>query len=134
MRTAETILGIIRDRGNRGLLLDDVYRQLFNPELYLYAYGRIYRNRGAMTSGSTSETVDGMSQKKIQDIITALRYERYHWSPVRRTYIAKKNSTKKRPLGIPTWSDKLVQEVIRSILEAYVLRATVQFDISRLQT
>ena len=119
MRDAEWTLAIIRDRGNRGLPLEDVYRQLYNPDLYLRGYGRIYRNDGAMTRGVTAETVDGMSLGKIRAIIELLRSERYRWSPVRRTYIEKKGSTKKRPLGIPTWSDKLLQEVVRSILEAY---------------
>ena len=96
-----------------------LYRQLFNPELYLRAYGKIYRNDGSMTPGANAETVDGMSLKKIQAIIDALRHERYRWTPVRRVYIDKKGSTKKRPLGLPTWSDKLLQEVIRSLLEAY---------------
>jgi len=84
-----------------------VYRQLFNPALYLLAYGKIATNAGALTPGSTAETADGMSLKKIQAIIEALRYERYRWTPVRRVYIEKKGSTKKRPLGLPTWSDKL---------------------------
>lgn len=119
MRTAAAVLDIIRDRGGRGLPLEDVYRQLYNPMLYLLAYGKIYRNNGAMTPGSTPETVDGMSLHKIKDIIAALREERYRWTPVRRVYIEKKHSMKKRPLGIPTWSDKLLQEVIRMILEAY---------------
>jgi retron-type reverse transcriptase len=101
------------------LHLEDVYRQLFNPNLYLRAYGRIYRNDGALTPGVSDETVDGMSRQKIENIIETLRYERFQWTPVRRVYIEKKNSTKKRPLGIPTWTDKLVQEVIRSLLEAY---------------
>lgn len=118
MRSAGTVLNVIRDRGNRGLPLDDIYRQLFNPSLYLLAYGRIYRNDGAMTKGTTEETVDGMSLEKIENIIELLRYERYRWTPVRRTEIPKKNG-KTRPLGIPTWSDKLLQEVIRLILEAY---------------
>src|SRR6185503_341194 len=118
MRTAETVLNIIRNRGTRGLPLEDVYRQLFNPDLYLMAYGRIYRNDGAMTQGMTDETVDGMSMEKIKRIIEALRFERYRWTPVRRVYIPKKNG-KTRPLGIPTWSDKLLQEVMRLILEAY---------------
>jgi group II intron reverse transcriptase/maturase len=119
MRSAETILGIIRERGRRGLPLEDIYRQLFNPQLYLLAYGRISRNAGALTPGTTSETADGMTLAKIEAIIEALRFERYRWTPVRRTYIEKKGSTKKRPLGIPTWSDKLLQEVLRLILEAY---------------
>jgi group II intron reverse transcriptase/maturase len=97
-----------------------LYRHLFNPELYLRAYGKIYRNDGSMTPGVNEETVDGMSLEKIQAIIGALRYERYRWTPVRRVYIDKKGSPgKRRPLGLPTWSDKLLQEVIRSLLEAY---------------
>jgi group II intron reverse transcriptase/maturase len=72
-----------------------------------------------MTPGATSETVDGMNLGKIETIITALRTERYRWTPVRRTYIEKKGTTKKRPLGLPTWSDKLLQEVLRLLLEAY---------------
>src|SRR3954452_21684939 len=119
MQNADTTLAIIRERGKRGLNLEDVYRRLYNPDLYLRAYGRIYRNDGAMTRGTTEETVDGMSQEKILHIIEKLRFERYRWTPVRRTYIEKKGSTKMRPLGIPTWSDKLLQEVMRSVLEAY---------------
>src|SRR5436190_24112180 len=112
MRNAETCLAIIRTRGERRLPIDDLYRQLFNPEFYLRAYGKIYRNDGAMTHGTTPETVDGMSLMKVQTIIDDLRCERYQWSPVRRTYIPKKSGTP-RPLGMPTWSDKLVQEVLR---------------------
>src|SRR6202022_4486584 len=118
MRTAETILGLIRERGKKGLPLERVYKLLFNRDLFLMAYGKIYRNQGAMTHGVTQETPDGMSLKKIDAIIEALRYERYQWLPARRTYIPKKNG-KKRPLGMPVWSDKLVQEVVRLILEAY---------------
>lgn len=81
-------------------------------------YGKIYRNTGAMTHGVTDETPDGMSLEKIDAIISTLRNEQYQWLPARRTYIPKKNG-KKRPLGMPVWSDKLVQEVIRLILEAY---------------
>jgi group II intron reverse transcriptase/maturase len=118
MRVAETVLSIIRERGKQGLPLEDIYRQLYNPGLYLMAYGRLYANKGAMTPGSTPETVDGMSMAKIDQLINDLRHERYRWTPVRRTYIAKKNG-RLRPLGLPTWSDKLLQEVIRLILEAY---------------
>jgi group II intron reverse transcriptase/maturase len=118
MRSAEKCLAIIRTRGERRVPIDDLYRQLFNPEFYLQAYGKIYRNDGAMTPGTTSETVDAMSLTKIQNIIDALRFERYRWSPVRRSYIPKKTG-KQRPLGMPTWSDKLLQEVLRQLLEAY---------------
>jgi retron-type reverse transcriptase len=113
------VLGVLRERGRRGLPLNELYRQLFNPQLYLLAYGRIYANKGAMTPGATGETVDGMSLEKIQLIIGALRSERYRWTPARRVYIEKKGSSKKRPLGLPTWSDKLVAEVVRMLLDAY---------------
>jgi len=119
MRAATTILGIIQERGKQGLPLERVYRLLFNRDLYLMAYGKIYRNDGATTPGSTPETADEMSLRKIDTIIEALRSERYRWTPTRRVYIEKKNSTKKRPLSMPTWSDKLLQEVIRLILESY---------------
>ena len=118
MQNAETTLAIIRERGKEGKDLEDVYRRLDNPELYLRAYGRIYRNAGAMTRGTTGETVDGMTMRKIEEIIGLLRDERYRWTPVRRAFIPKKDG-KLRPLGIPTWSDKLLQEVMRSILDAY---------------
>ncbi|MFD5030281.1 reverse transcriptase/maturase family protein [Streptomyces sp. NPDC058405] len=120
MQRAEALMEIIHERGKRGLPLERLYRHLFNPELYLRAYGKIYRNDGSMMPGSTMETVDGMSLKKIQVIIDALRHERYRWTPVRRVYAEKKGSPgKRRPLGLPSWSDKLLQEVIRSLLEAY---------------
>jgi group II intron reverse transcriptase/maturase len=118
MQTAETVLSVLRERGRRRLPMDELYRQLFNPQLYLLAYGRIYANKGAMTPGTTGETVDGMSRDKIDRIIDAMRHERYRFSPAKRVYIPKKNG-KRRPLGLPSWSDKLVGEVIRLLLEAY---------------
>src|SRR5712691_309974 len=118
MQTAETVLDVIGKRGERGLPVERLYRQMFNPQLYLMAYGKLYSNAGAMTPGVTGETVDGMSLAKIEAIIDALRGERYRWRPVKRVYIPKKNG-KKRPLGLPTWSDKLVAEVVRLLLEAY---------------
>ena len=118
MRMADIVLDIHHERGSRGLPLERVYRHLFDPEFFLRAYGKIYRNFGAMTKGSTTETVDGMNLQKIHAIIDLLKQERYRWTPVRRTEIPKANG-KTRPLGIPTWSDKLVQEVLRSLLEPY---------------
>ena len=108
MREAATILGIVRERGRRGLPLKDGYRLLFQPALYLHAYGRIARNAGATTPGATAETADGMDLVKIGQIIDRLRTETYRWTPVRRTHIPKKNG-KPRPLGVPTWSDKLLR-------------------------
>jgi hypothetical protein len=80
-------LGVIRERGRRRLSLENIYRQLYNPHLYLQAYGRLSRNAGATTPGATAETVDAMSLAKIDAIIDALRHARYRWTPVRRVYI-----------------------------------------------
>jgi group II intron reverse transcriptase/maturase len=118
MQSANTVLELLQERGKRGLPLKRVYRQLFNKDLYLRAYGKIYRNAGAMTPGVTEETADAMALEKIETIIAALRCERYHWHPARRTYIPQKNG-KQRPLGMPVWSDKLLGEVIRLLLSAY---------------
>jgi group II intron reverse transcriptase/maturase len=118
MRKAEAILEIHQQRGSEGLPLERVYKHLFDREWFLRSYGKIYRNYGAMTKGTTEETVDGMCLQKIHSIIDLLRMERYRWTPVRRTYIEKANG-KMRPLGIPTWSDKLVQDVLRTLLEPY---------------
>jgi group II intron reverse transcriptase/maturase len=118
MQNAETVLSVLRERGRRGLPLERLYRQLFNPQLYLVAYRKLYSNAGAMTPGVTGETVDGMSLVKIGQIIDTVRQQRWRWRPVRRIFIPKKNG-KRRPLGLPTWSDKLLAEVVRMLLNAY---------------
>src|SRR5215212_130064 len=118
MQSADTVLGVLRERGRQGLPLERLYRQLFNEQLFLVAYGRIYANDGAMTAGVDGHTPDGMSLGAIWDIIDRLRAERYRFAPVRRVWIPKKNGTR-RPLGLPAWSDKLVGEVVRLLLEAY---------------
>jgi retron-type reverse transcriptase len=105
MQNADTILAIYQQLGKKGLPLKGVYKHLLDPELFLRAYGKIYRNFGAMTRGTTRETVDGMSLQRVQAIIDQLRFERWRWTPVRRVQVPKaKGGT--RPLGIPTWSDK----------------------------
>lgn len=118
MQNAETVLNVIRQCGIERKPLERVYRQLYNQELYLTAYGNLYANKGATTKGTTNQTVDGMSLRRIDKLIELLRNEQFRWTPVRRTYIPKKDGSQ-RPLGIPTWEDKLLQEVIRLLLEAY---------------
>jgi len=118
MQTAEVVLGVLRDRGRKGLPCEQLYRQMFNRELYFLAYGKIYSNQGAMTPGASEETADGMSEEKIEQIIGLMRREKYRFAPARRVYIPKKNG-KLRPLGMPAWSDKLVGEVVRLLLEAF---------------
>src|SRR3954454_16621034 len=118
MQNAETVLDVLRERGRKGLPCDELYRQMFNKSLYLLAYGRSYSNQLAMTPGACDETADGMSEAKIDQVIAAVRGERYRFAPVRRVYIPKKNG-RPRPLGLPSWSDKLAGEVVRLLLKAY---------------
>lgn len=95
-----------------------LYRNLYNPEFYLLAYKNIASSPGSMTAGADGKTLDTMSMARIHKIIALLKDHSYQPTPAKRTYIAKKNSNKKRPLGIPSTDDKLVQEIIRMILEA----------------
>jgi len=118
MREAETVLGVLRERGRRGLPVERLYRLLFNPRLYLLAYQRLYANAGAMTAGVTGETVDGMSLDKIRRIVAVVRAEQWRWTPVKRIHIPKRDG-KRRALGLPSFADKLLAEVIRMLLNAY---------------
>ena len=118
MQKAEVVPGVLRERGRGKLPCTQLYRQMFNKDLYLMAYGNIYSNQGAMTPGANEETADDMSEEKIEQIIGRMRQENYRFAPARRTYIPEKNG-KLRPLGMPSWSDKLVGEVVRVLLEAY---------------
>jgi retron-type reverse transcriptase len=102
MQTAEVVLNVLRERGRKGLPCEQLYRQLFNKDLYYLAYGNIYSNKGSMTPGASEETADGMSEEKIEQIIGLMRQEKYRFSPARRVYIPKKNG-KLRPLDMPTW-------------------------------
>jgi retron-type reverse transcriptase len=93
MQTAEVVLGVLRERGRRGLPCEQLYRQLFNRDLYLVAYGNIYSNKGSMTPGASRETADDMSEEKIDQIIGLMRREKYRFSPARRVYIPKKGGS-----------------------------------------
>src|SRR5258705_11849702 len=99
MQETGVVLGVLRERGRKGLPCTQLYRQMFNRELYLTAYGNIYSNQGAMTPGANEETADGMSEEKIEQIIGLMRNERYRFSPARRIYIPKKNG-RLRPLAL----------------------------------
>jgi group II intron reverse transcriptase/maturase len=118
MQSIHKLIEVLSDRGQRKLCLERVYRHLSREDLLIEAYAKIGKNDGALTKGVDGETVDGMSLEKVQTISQLLRDGDWIWKPVRRIHIPKKNG-KTRPLGIPTWSDKLVQQVIKFILEAY---------------
>lgn len=119
MQKAEVILSLLSQKAaqNTGYVFDRLYRNLFNPDFYLLAYSNIYANEGNMTAGTDEETIDGFNLDKANTLIAQLKQETYRPQPVRRTYIPKKNG-KRRPLGIPSFTDKLVQEVVRMLLQA----------------
>lgn len=100
----------------KGKRVKDLHRLMYEPDLYMDAYRKIYANLGAVTKGVDDNTLDGMSEERILNIIKGLKEGVFKPKAVRRTYISKANG-KKRPLGIPTGDDKLVQEVARMILE-----------------
>ena len=93
-----------------------LYRNLYNSEFYLLAYNNIYAKPGNMTKGSSGKTIDGIDLSRIHEIIESIKNESYRPAPAKRKYISKKNG-KLRPLGIPSIDDKLVQEIVRMILE-----------------
>ncbi|WP_282433821.1 reverse transcriptase domain-containing protein [Desulfosporosinus sp. I2] len=103
---------------NKEYKYERLYRNLYNPEFYLLAYNNIAKSQGSMTAGADGLTLDDMSMARINKIISSLKNHSYQPNPARREYITKKNSDKKRPLGIPSTDDKLIQEVVRMILEA----------------
>ena len=94
-----------------------LYRNLYNPEFYLLAYANVAKSQGSMTAGADGQTLEGMSMSRIEGIIISMKDKSYHPQPARRKYIPKKNG-KLRPLGVPSADDKIVQEIVRMILEA----------------
>ena len=119
MRNPEKVLNsLIKHSYDKNYKYERLYRILYNKEMYLMAYQNIYAHEGNMTKGSDGETIDGMSLNRIDNLIASIRDESYQPQPSRRTYILKKDGKRKRPLGIPAFKDKLLQEVIRMILEA----------------
>lgn len=118
MRNPENVLNSLQAHSAQsGYVFDRLYRNLFNREFFLQAYQNIYANQGNMTPGTDGKTIDAMSLERIDRLIETLKDESYRPKPSRRTYIPKK-SGKLRPLGIPSFDDKLVQEVARMLLEA----------------
>ena len=118
MRSPQNVLESLSSKAcNSNYRYQRLYRNLYNPEFYLIAYQKIQAKQGNMTAGTDGKTVDGIGMKRINALIARLKDFSYQPAPARRTYIPKANG-KKRPLGIPSFDDKLVQEVVRMILES----------------
>ena len=118
MRNPKNVLESLTSKAaNEDYHYKRLYRNLYNPEFFLLAYERTQAKPGNMTAGNDGNTIDGMSMKRIDSLIQKLKDFSYQPKPARRTYIPKANG-KMRPLGIPAFDDKLVQEVVRMILES----------------
>lgn len=118
MEKSERVLKALSDHSQSSdYMYERLYRYLFSEEMFAVAYQRIYAKQGNMTPGTDGKTIDEMSLERIERLIVSLKDESYQPHPARRVYIPKKNG-KKRPLGIPSFEDKLVQEVVRLLLEA----------------
>ena len=119
MQKAEVVLAMLRKESmqSQDFVFDRLYRNLFNPDFYMLAYSNLYAKEGNMTPGTDGKNIDGFNSGQIERIIERLRNETYYPQPSRRTYIPKKDG-KQRPLGISSFEDKLVQEVLRMILVA----------------
>ena len=119
MLEASKYLEIVRKRGLKRKGIERVHRLVRKEEILLQAYINLYPNKGANTPGiDKDDVIDGMSIKKIKALSKKLKTGKFKWKPVKRVYIPKKNG-KKRPLGLPCWSEKLVQEATKMILEEY---------------
>ncbi len=118
MRHPERVLNNLSKHSNHSdYKFERLYRILFNEEMYYRAYQKLSKKQGNTTKGSDGKSIDGTSLKEIKQLIEELKKESYQPMPARRTYIPKKNG-KMRPLGIPAFRDKLVQEVMKMVLEA----------------
>lgn len=118
MRSPERVLNSLNEHSkDSSYKFERLYRLLFNEELFYVAYQKIASNEGSTTKGSDGRSIDEMSLARIETLIASLKDESYQPHPSRRVHIPKKNG-KMRPLGIPAFEDKLVQEVVRMILEA----------------
>ncbi|VAX04118.1 Retron-type RNA-directed DNA polymerase, partial [hydrothermal vent metagenome] len=119
MSVNHQLLDTLNKLGQHGHPVERLYARMLDEQLFIASYVKLYANRGAMTVGSdANDTIDGMSLQRIRRIIETLKNNQWQWKPSRRRYIPKGNG-KSRPLSVPNWSDKLVQDVMRTVLEAY---------------
>jgi group II intron reverse transcriptase/maturase len=116
-KTLERLERLRMLNSNKQWVNHEVYRLMYKEDLYILAYERIKSKPGNMTAGTDEETLDGFSLEAIREMIGEMKTEQFRFKPVRQVFIPKPNG-KMRKLGIPCVRDKIVQEVIRLILEA----------------
>jgi retron-type reverse transcriptase len=120
MLEASKYLEIIRKRAEKGKGLERVHRLIRKKDILLQAYINLYANKGANTPGTDpDDVIDGMNLEKIKTLSEKLKIGEFKWKPVKRRYVPKKKNGQTRALGLPGWSEKLVQESMRIILEEY---------------
>ena len=118
MTSTHGFLRILHKLGTEDKPVSKVFRRMLDKDLFIKAYTELSQNKGRLTPGINGETIDGITLEKLEELIEAIREKRFRWTPVKRVYIPKDNG-KKRPLGIPNWQDKIVQTVLKMVLESY---------------
>lgn len=98
-----------------------LYRQMLKPHWAWAAAQKVLSNRGSRTAGVDGKArsdylEEGERWKLVMSVLDELDNQTYRPSPVRRVYIPKPNG-KMRPLGIPTLKDRIVQEMVRMLIE-----------------
>jgi group II intron reverse transcriptase/maturase len=118
MTSTHRFLEIMHKLGTEKKTVSKVFRRMLDLDLFIAAYTELAQNKGSLTPGTDGETIDGTTIEKLEQLIQTVREKTFRWTPVRRVYIPKKNG-KKRPLGIPNWQDRIVQIVLKMVLESY---------------
>jgi group II intron reverse transcriptase/maturase len=118
MTSTHPFLEIMHKLGTESKIVTKVFRRSLDLRLFIAAYTELARNKGSLTAGNNGETIDGSSIEKLEELIRTLRNKEFRWTSVKRIYVPKSNG-KKRPLGIPDWQDRVVQMVLKMVLESY---------------
>jgi retron-type reverse transcriptase len=118
MTLTHRFLEIMHKLGTENKTVSKVFRRMLDINLFVTAYTELATNKGSLTAGTNDKTIDGTSIEKLEKLIEDIRNKRFRWTPVKRVYIPKSNG-KKRPLGIPNWEDRIVQMVLKMVLESY---------------
>jgi retron-type reverse transcriptase len=100
------------------IIHNNLFDLTISKDLIRISYNKLKNNKGAMTPGTIQSTADGMSENLIQKLHEDLKNGTFKWNPVARINIQKPGRSKgvTRPLGLPDFTDKLIQHNISFIL------------------